>query len=294
MGQDAEALGFSALYDGLVFMFPEQYSSYVRYVDPSYRPSYPQSLPNDVAQYKEAARRGCRGVTGFAFNWNGWELAPLSLAQYGWNPGALRLREFVEHGYRHQFGRQGAEVARAVLNLPLVLETRISEGATSVPRSDPVSGGLAGLTSLQVPTRFGQGEGEMKALDADLRRARASLELILGVDSRGMPEQDRITLRYFENAARRTVCICLAAMDYRRALAAEREGASRQTVAGLLEASLAWTLEEYRVVKESAFDLSEEFHDRIIEAIATISRRSARYGQSAAAGSGGKPRVSRG
>jgi hypothetical protein len=136
---------------------------------------------------------------------------------------------------------------------------------------------LAGLTSLQVPTTFGVGEGEMRALKTDLARAKASLDLILSVDSRGMAEQERITLRYFENAARRTICICLAAMDYRRALAAEKEGAPAEVIKTLLEGSRRWTLEDYRVVKESAFDLSEEFHQRILDALDSISRRLVRY-----------------
>lgn len=276
--QDCEALGFSALYDGLIYMFPRQYSSYLRYVDPAYRPEYPQSLPMDVKQYRDAARTGCAGVTGYAFNWNGWELAPMSLAQYGWNPEAFTLGEFVERAYRHQFGDAGGKIARAVTGLPLVLETRIAEGFVGVPRDDPVSGGLAGLTSLQVPAMFGEGEGEMKALSADLARARKSLRLFRSVERRGMAEQQRITMEYFEAAAQRTMCICMAAMEYRRGLAAARDGSPRTVVASHLRASLDWVLEDYRIVREHSFDLSEEFHQRILDAVSSVSVRLSKYG----------------
>jgi hypothetical protein len=271
VGQDAECLGFSTLYDGLVYMFPRQYASYLKFVDPGYKPQYPQSLEMDVRQYLLAAKYHCRGVLGYAFNWNGWELAPLSLAQYGWNPEAFSLPDFVRYGYLHQFGRAGEAIAEAVWGLPLVLETRICEGSASVPRDDPVSGGLAGLTSLQVPTRFGEGRGEEKALAADLAKANKSLLLLQGVDGRGMKEQDRITLDYLRHAAERTNYICKAALEYRKALAAERSGASKATVRSHFQAALDWALEDYRVVKESSFDLHEEFHSRILTVIDTIS-----------------------
>ncbi len=276
-GQDAECLGFSTLYDGLVYMFPRQYASYIKFVNHGYRPEYPQSLEMDVRQYLLAAKHRCRGVLGYAFNWNGWELAPLSLSQYGWNPGAFSLPDFVRYGYLHQFGKAGGDVARAVWDLPLVLETRVCEGAGSVPRDDPVSGGLAGLTSLQVPTRFGEGKGEEKALEADLVKARASLRLLLGIDVRGMSEQNRITLSYLRHAAERTTYICLAALEYRKALAAERSGAPKELALQHFRDALGWTLEDYRVVRESAFDLKEEFHSRILRAIDTISGRVAKY-----------------
>ena len=273
-GQDAETLGFSTLYDGLVYMLPRQYSSYVKFVDPGYRPSYPQSLPADVKQYRRAADLGCVGVTGYAFNWNGWELAPLCLAQYGWNPSAFTLDEFLENGYRHQFGESGRAVSRAMSALPIVLETRICEGAETVPRDDPVSGGLAGLTSLQVPTKFGEGAGEEKALNEDLWRAKRALKLLQGVDAGdGMEEQDRITLRYMKTAAARTICICKAAIEYRKALSLEREKRPAALIASHLSRSLYWTKEDYRLVRESAFDLTEEFHGRITDAIETISTR---------------------
>lgn len=275
MGQDAELLGFSTLYAGLIYMLPEQYSNYVRYVDPEYEPSYPQTLFNDIRQYKQAAVHVCRGVTGYSFNWNGWEIAPLSLAQYGWNPSKFTTEKFLAHGYRHLFGPvAGPLVAKATLELPIVLETRVCEGGEMVPRDDPVSGGLAGLTSLQVPTRFGEGKGEIRALREDLKRAKNSLKLAQKTHDVKLEPEYRRSVRYLENAARRTISICRAGIEYRKALALEkRKPPPREAIISHLTSSLDHLEADYLVVKESTFDLTDEFYERIADALKTVRSR---------------------
>jgi hypothetical protein len=275
MGQDAELLGFSALYAGLIYMMPRQYSNYVKYVDPKYKASFPQTLGNDVRQYQQAAALGCRGVTGYAFNWNGWEIAPLSLAQYGWNPKEFELKRFLNYGYTHLFGPvAGPLVAKAMRELPIVLETRVCEGAPEVPRDDPVSKGLAGLTSLQIPTKFGEGKGELKALEEDLKRARRALALARAAQGLKLEPQYQRSLNYLEAAARRTICICKAALEYRKALALEK-GPNPQgdQIVQHLKASLDSMEEDYDIVRETTFDLTEEFLERITMAIGTIRSR---------------------
>ena len=62
-----------------------------------------------------------------------------------------------------------------------------------------------------------------------------------------MREQDRITLGYFEKRGQRTVCICMAAINYRKALSAERRGRPLHEVISLLQTSLTWTMEDRSV-----------------------------------------------
>ncbi len=282
MGQDAELLGFSALYAGLFYLVPEQYSSYIKYVDPSFEPSYPQSLYNDIRQYVQAAEHGCGGVTGYAFTWNGWEIAPLSLAQFGWNPKAFEARKFIAYGYSHLFGaRVGPLVAKAALGLPIVLESRVCEVEVSVTRGDPVSAGLGALTSLQVPTKFGEGRGEILELKEDVRKAGRSLNLIQRALRSNLDLPSRMSLRYLENAAKRTIRICKAGVEYRKALELERkERPSRERIEAHLQSSLEDMVEDHLIVRENSFDLTEEFHERITKAIETIRGRLARWSAS--------------
>ena len=280
MGEDAESMGFATIYGKLIFLVPAQYASYVEMVDPSFEPSYPQNLQNDIRQYQQAAKHGCRGVTGYAFEWYGYEIAPLSLAQYGWNPNKFKQNEFFEYGFKHLFGpKLGPEIAQSCLTLPIVLETRVCEDVASIsPRDDPVRGGLPGLVSLTIPTKFG-GVADMKALQADLLKAENSLKTF----QKTIPEfhgdpQYRISLQYLENAARRTVSICKAGLEYRMALRLEkRNSPPRELIISHLESALKNLEEDYLVVKDNFFDLTDEFYVRIGKSIEIVSNRLRRW-----------------
>jgi len=278
MGQDAHSMAWAPTYGRLFFMFPEQYSNYVSFVDSSYKPSFPQNLWNDIRQYQQAAKHRCRGVTGFAFDWHGWEIGPLSLAQYGWNPDIpMKPRDFVEYGYRHLFGKEiGSRVAESTLNLPIVLESRICEDVIKpVPRDDPLKEGLVNITALSVPTKFGEGKGEVKALAADLRKAQKSFHTVRKIRKRfrGDPHYLK-SLTFLENAAERTMKICRAAIDYRKALQLEKAKHPRaDPIIKYLTSALDSAEDNYRIVRENNFDLTEEFFDRARGSIQTIKKR---------------------
>jgi hypothetical protein len=280
MGEDAECMGFAAIYGKLIYLVPEQYASYVEMVDPSFEPSYPQNLQNDIRQYQQAAKHGCRGVTGYAFEWYGFEIAPLSLAQYGWNPNKFKQDEFFEYGFKHLFGPElGPEIARSSLALPIVLETRVCEDVAPIlPRDDPVSGGLPGLACLTIPMKFG-GVAEMRALQADLLKAERSLEIIQKAISEFRGDPQYVTsLRYIENAARRTMRICKAGLEYRTALRLEkRSNPPRELIISHLESALGNLEEDYMIVKENFFDLTDEFYERTTKAMEIVNNRLNRW-----------------
>jgi len=278
MGQDAEALAWAATYGRLIFLVPEQYSSYVSFVDSSYEPGFPQNLWSDIRQYQQAAKYRCGGVTGYAFDWHGWEIGPLSLAQYGWNPNIpMKPEDFVEYGYQHLFGRKiGSMVAEGTLNLPIVLESRICEDVIKpVSRDDPMKEGLVGCVALSIPTKFGEGKGEMKALAADLRKARKSLETVRKITRRfrGDPHYLK-SLTFLENASERTMKICKAGIDYRKALQLEKATNPRaRRIIRYLRSALDSAEDNYRIVRENNFDLTDEFFLRTRRSIEIINRR---------------------
>lgn len=277
MGQDAESLGFAACYGKLLYLIPEQYETYLKLVDPTFEPTWPMHLRNDIRQYQQAAKHKCRGATGYAFEWYGLEIAHLCLAQYAWNPFEFEADVFFQYGFKHLFGSElGHKVAESTLGLPIVLETRICEGvAPIIPRSDPMRGGLAGLTSLTIPTLFKPGEKEIRALEQDLGKAERSLKLAQeALQSFQGDPQYVISLRYLETAAKRTVAICRAGIEYRKALQlAEEEKSDKKRIIAHLEAALRNVEEDYQLVKENFYDFTDELYDRIPKAINTIKKR---------------------
>jgi hypothetical protein len=278
IGQDAESLAWAPTYGRLIFLVPEQFSNYVSFVDSSYEPSFPQNLWNDIRQYQQAARHHCKGVTGYAFEWYGWEIAPLSLAQYGWNPSPpFEPEGFVEYGYRHLFGKKiGHMIAESALNLPIVLESRICEDVVKpVPRDDPAREGLGNIMTLSIPAMFGEGKGEMKALTADLHRAQKSLTTVRKArrQFRGDPHYLK-SLESLENAAERTIRICKAGIFYRRALQLEKAKKPRpDRISRCLRLALENAEDNYRIIRENSFDLTEEFFLRTHRSIDIIRRR---------------------
>jgi hypothetical protein len=278
MGQDAESMGWAPTYGRLIFLFPEQFSNYVSFVDSSYEPSFPQNLWNDIRQYRQAAKHHCKGVTGYAFDWHGWEIAPLSLAQYGWNPNPpMKPSDFVEYGYKHLFGKRiGHMVAESTLNLPMVLESRICEDVVKpVPRDDPAKEGLGNIITLSIPTMFGEGDGEMRALTADLRRAQRSFATVRKArrQFRGDPHY-LISLKSLENVAERTIKICKAGIDYRKALRLEKAKNPRaDSIIRYLRSALENAEDNYRIVRENNFDLTEEFFLRTRRSVDIVKRR---------------------
>jgi hypothetical protein len=278
IGQDAESLGWAATYGRLIYLFPEQYSNYVQFVDPAYKPSFPQNLWNDIRQYKQAAKHHCQGVTGYAFDWNGWEIGPLSLAQYGWNPNIpIKPRDFVQRGFQHLFGvENGSQICESILNLPIVLESRICEDVIKqVPRDDPVKEGLVNIVALSVPTKFREAKGEVKALTADLRKAQKSFQTFRKIRLRFRGDTQYLqSLAVLENAAARTMKICRAAIDYRKALALEKTSRPRpDRIIWYLRSALDNAEGNYRIIRENSFDLTDEFFFRARKAVETIRRR---------------------
>jgi len=294
MGQDAESMAWAPTYGRLIFLVPEQFSNYVSFVNSAYEPSFPQNLWNDIRQYQQAAKHRCRGVTGYAFDWHGWEIAPLSLAQYGWNPNLpMKPRDFVEYGYRHLFGKEiGSMVARSLLNLPIVQESRICEDVVKpVPRDDPLQEGLVNITTLSIPTLFGEGKGETKALTADLRRAQKSYATVRKArrQFRGDPHYLK-SLNSLQNAAERTIRICRAGIDYRKALQLEKAKNPRvNRIIRYLRSALANAEDNYRIVRENNFDLTEEFFLRTHRSIDTVKRRLGKWTTTPAQSSFGSP-----
>jgi hypothetical protein len=278
MGQDAESMAWAPIYGRLIFLVPQQFSNYVSFVDSSYEPSFPQNLWNDIRQYQQTSKHHCRGVTGYAFEWHGWEIAPLSLAQYGWNANPpTKPSDFLEYGYRHLFGEKvGHMVAESTLGLPMVLESRICEDVVKpVPRDDPAKEGLGNILTLSIPTMFGEGKGEMKALTADLRRAQKSLATARKAKRqfRGDPHYLK-SLKSLENAAERTTKICKAGLYYRKALQLEKAKNPRaDRIIKCLRSALENAEDNYRIIRENNFDLTEEFFDRTRRSIDIINKR---------------------
>jgi hypothetical protein len=91
--------------------------------DPETRGDKPvPSLEWEIAQHRAAAKLHLQGASGYAFEWYGDEIYPLTLAQYSWKssgPDGVSDHEFLEYASQSMYGmRVGTLVAKALALSP--------------------------------------------------------------------------------------------------------------------------------------------------------------------------------
>ena len=94
--RDQEGSGFSASMGRLFYMFP---SNLLR----PEKEHLHWSIEADIDQYVGAARYGCRGISGYLFEYNAFFLYLFAAAQYGWN-ASLPKAELPRYALSAVFG----------------------------------------------------------------------------------------------------------------------------------------------------------------------------------------------
>jgi ribosomal protein L22 len=115
----------------------------------------------------------------------------------------------------------------------------------------------------------------MKALTADLHRAQISFATVKKARRQFRGDPHYLTsLKSLENAAERTIRICKAGIDYRRALHLEKaKNPKADHIIKYLRSALENAEDNYRIVRENNFDLTEEFFLRTRRSVDIVRRR---------------------